>query len=451
MSERTELGTAQVSTHRFVDCPAPQPQLIGYFPPMSDISYRTTAEDVASRSLQVTVPLDQLAVAERRAVREYTRQARIPGFRKGHAPEPVIRRRFEQEIRRHVLEGALRDSWDKILKDTDLKPTGDPQVTNVVYEQDQPLVFDLLVEVRPSLTMGTTGGFSLVRTVPPVTDDTVQEQVDRMREQKATWIPVEGTKPRPGQLVSVSVVTIEDGKEPEGGQPYGLVLGKGQAIPDLEELILTLTAGEATEGTVRLPDDHPDASRRGEARRVRVTLHEVKEQQLPAFDDAFAREVGEFDSAPALLAKVREDLLEDSVRSADQSVRDQLVQQLIAANDVPAPPSLTRRLLGAYAQAYKIEAGQMDAFGTSFAPVAEAQVRRELVLDAVATAQKLHATESDMDARIAELAVARGVDPGKLYSSLQQANRLGELERSLTEEKTFAWLLAQSTVTEGSA
>ena len=132
-------------------------------------------------------------------------------------------------------------------------------------------------------------------------------------------------------------------------------------------------------------------------------------------------------------------------------MRDQLVQQVVEANAVPAPATLVRRLLLAYAKGYGVEEGQLEQFAQSFGPIAESQVRRELVLDAIASAQNLHATEADLDARIAELAVARQLEPAKVYSSLQQADRLGELERSITEDKTFAWLLEQSTVTEVSA
>ena len=122
---------------------------------MTEITYQTTAEDIASKSLQVTVPLERLAAAERRAVREYARQARLPGFRKGHAPEPVVRKKFEQEIKRSVLEDALRESWETILKQTELQPTGDPQIRNVQYQEGSPLTFDLLIEVRPKLTVNT--------------------------------------------------------------------------------------------------------------------------------------------------------------------------------------------------------------------------------------------------------------------------------------------------------
>ena len=418
---------------------------------MTDITYQTTAEDVASKSLQVTVPLERLAAAERRALREYTRQARLPGFRKGHAPEPVVRKKFEQEIKRSVLEDALRESWEMILKETELQPTGDPQVRNVRYLAGSPLTFDLLIEIRPKLTLTTTGGFTLTRTVPAVTNDLVQEQLEKVREQKATWSPLDGVQPKPGHLVSVTVTTIEAGKQSAGAQPYELVLGEGQTIPEVEEQIMALSPGGTADADVRFPEDHPDVARRGETRRVRIALHEVKEQILPALDDAFARELGDFDSVAALRARIEEDLKAEAVRTADQGVRDQLVRTLVEANGVPAPQSLVHRLIHAYAEGYRIEPAQFDTFAASFEPVAQAQVKRELVLDAVSTAQNLRTTEAELDARVAELAAARGVEAGKLYASLQQGKRLGELERTITEEKTFAWLLAQSTVTEVTA
>ena len=121
------------------------------------------------------------------------------------------------------------------------------------------------------------------------------------------------------------------------------------------------------------------------------------------------------------------------------------------ANQVPAPHSMVHRLIHAYAESYRIPPEQFGTFEQSFAAVAEAQVKRELILDAVASAQNLRATEGDVDERIAGLAAARGIEPGKLYASLQQNKRIGEIEHSITEDKVFAWLLQQSTVTEGAA
>ena len=187
------------------------------------------------------------------------------------------------------------------------------------------------------------------------------------------------------------------------------------------------------------------------SRRVRVTLLEVKQKELPDVDDALAREVGEFDSLEALKATIRNDLEADAVREADSALREQLISELASANDVPAPESLVHRVMHAYAHAYGIPDEQLGAFESQFHGIAETTVRRDLILGAVVEQEKLAATESDVDARIADMAKARGVETGQLYATLQKANRLPELERALTEEKAFAWLLAQSTVNEVSA
>jgi len=418
---------------------------------MTGITYQTTSEDVASRLLQVTVDPDRLEATERRAVSEYARKARLPGFRKGHAPEPVVRRRFEAEIRRFVLEEALRESWDMILKETDLKPTTDPQIRNVSFENGKPLTFEVRVEVRPEIVLPTTGGFALTRKVPVVTDEMVREQLQQLREQRGSWSPLAGVRAKPGNLVSVTVTTLDEGIEPVAGQPHDLVLGQGQAIPELEERIMELAPGGTVDAEVRFPEDHAEESRRGKTRNVRIALHEVKEQILPELDDALARELGDFDSLASLEARVRTDLAAEATRRADDELNAELLRRIGEANNVPAPHSMVHRLLHAYAESYRVEPAQFETFAKSFEPVAEAQVKRELILDAVATAQNLRASEGDLDDRVAKLAATRGLDPAKLYATLQQNKRLGELEHSITEEKVFAWLLQQSTVTEDAA
>jgi trigger factor len=418
---------------------------------MTGITYQTTSEDVASRSLQVTVDPARLEVTERRAVSEYARKVRLPGFRKGHAPEPVVRRRFETEIRRFVLEESLRESWDAILKETDLKPTGDPQIRNVSFEAGKPLTFEMLVEVRPEIALARTAGFTVARKAPVVTDDMVREQLQQLREQRGNWSPLGGVRPKPGNLVSVTVTTLEEGADPVIGQPHDLVLGQGQAIPELEEQIMALVPGGSADAEVRFPEDHAEESRRGKTRNVRIALHEVKEQILPDLDDALARELGDFDSLASLEARVRDDLTTEATRRSEDELHGDLLRQIGEANNVPAPASMVHRLLHAYAESYRVGSEQFETFAKSFQPIAEAQVKRELILDAVATAQNLRASEADIDERVARLAASRGLDPAKLYTSLQQNKRLGELEHAITEEKVFGWLLQQSTVTEAGA
>lgn len=418
---------------------------------MAEITVEKTAEDAASKSLRVTVPVDRVREAEARAVKYYAQRARLPGFRPGRAPEGVVRKRFGDAIRQSVLEEVIRESWETARTTESLKPLSDPAVRNLKFEQGSPIEFELHVEVRPDVALERTGGFRLERRVAPVPDAAVDEQLARLQEQKASWIPVEGAQPSPGQMVRVEVAPLDEAGSPGESQPYDLVLGQNQAIPDLEERIMGLRPGERTEAEVRFPDDHPDESRRGQSRRVRIALHDVKRQELPPLDDAFARDVGDFEGMDALRAALRRDLETEATREADQQVRQALLGQLVDANRVEAPASLVHRLMHAYADLYKIPPEQLPAFEQQFHPVAEQQVRRDLVMDAVVEAQGLRATEEELDARVAQLAEARGVPAGEVYASLQKANRLPELERALTEEKVFTFLLSQSTVEEVSA
>jgi trigger factor len=414
---------------------------------MSEITIVKTAEDQASRVLQVTVPVDRVKAAETKAVRHYASRVRLPGFRPGKAPEAVVRKRLHEEIRQAVLQEIIREGWDVARQSESLKPVADPAVRNLKFEEGQPVEFELFVEVKPELTLERLGGFTVSRTVDPVTDEQIAEQLERLREQKASWLPVDGAKPTPGQMVSGEVAPME-GDVVHAAKPFSMTLGSGQAVPALEEQIMTMLPGETAEADIRFPDDYPDESRRGQTRRVRITLADVKRQELPPLDDALAREVGDFETLDALKSAVREDLEQDAARAADSRVREELVNLLAEANNVVAPPSMIERALQAFAYAYQIPAEQYDGFTAQFRPIALQQVRRDLVLNAVSEQQQLRATEAELDERIASIAGARGSSPAEVYKSLEEAKRLPELERSITEEKVFAYLLSQSTVTE---
>jgi trigger factor len=414
---------------------------------MSQITVEKTAEDSASKSLRVTVPVDRVREAEARALKYYAKRARLPGFRPGKAPDTVVRKRFGDAIRQTVLEEVIRESWETAKTNEALKPITDPAIRNLKFEEGSPIEFELHVEVRPELTLERVGGFKVERHEAAVADSAVEEQLARIQEQKAAWIPVEGLKPAPGQMVRVEVAPLENGV-PGSSQPHDLVLGENQTIPEVEERIMSLLPGESTDAEVRFPDDHPDEARRGQTRHLRIMLHEVKRQELPPLDDALAREVGDFESLAALRAAVRQDLEREAVRDADAEVRRSLMAQLVDANNVQAPHSLVHRLMHGYAEMYKVPEEQLPAFEQQFHQVAESQVKRDLALDALVEAHGLRATEAELDQRINTMAESRGIPPAQLYASLEKSKRLSELERSITEEKVFDFLLKQSTVEE---
>ncbi len=412
---------------------------------MTTIQIKKTHEEPGETSLAVTVPPENVRQAEERATRDWQSRARLPGFRKGKAPTAVVRKRFADDIRQQVLQELLQESWKAVLAQEQLKPIADPHIHNLKWEEGAPVTFEFHVEVKPDLKLERLGGFRLKRTVPPVTAEQVKAQLHSLRDKRAPWTPVAGEKPRPKDLVQVTIAQRE-GSEVKDHQPYQFVLGEGRAIPEVEERIMSLVPGETVDAMVRFPEDFSEEAKRGQIRDIRLTLHEVKRQQLPELNDDFAKEVGDFESLAALRQVVREDLEKDAGREADARLRGELIEQIVAANRVTAPRPLVERALLVYAQAYEIPEDRWEKFATEFRPVAEAQVRRDLVLDAVVEQQKLYATEAELDEWVQQLAARRQVPAAQLYASLEKEKRLRDVERSITEEKVFAYLLSQSTV-----
>src|SRR5256885_7974820 len=416
---------------------------------MTAIQVRKTAEEPGAASLAVTVPAEQVQQAEARATSAYQQRARLPGFRKGKAPAALVKKQFADDIRQQALEDLIRESWKAALAQEGgaLKPVADPHVHNLKWDAAAggPVTFEFHVEVKPEITLERIGKFHLKRTTPKVTEDQVLAQLNALREQKAPWTPVVGDKPKLKDLVQVTIATREGdvAKDPEQHQ---LVLGGGRTVPEVEERIMALLPGETVDATVHFPSDFPDEAKRGQARDVRITLHEIKRQQLPELDDAFAREVGDFESLQALRKVVREDLERDAHRQADAQVRRDLIEQIVQANRVVAPRPLVERALAVYAQAYGIPEDRWPDFAQELRPVAEAQVRRDLILDWLVEHHELRATDAELAQKVQEIADRRGTPVAEVRAALEKAKRLRDLERGLTEEKVFTFLLSQSTV-----
>jgi trigger factor len=413
-----------------------------------NVEIETTLAEGVERRIRVSVPVTEVAAATERAARRYATAARLPGFRAGKAPAAMVRKKFAQEIRQEAMETLLREAYDAVIAKESLQLAAQPHAHDLSFEDGAPFTFELHCEVRPEITFGQLEGFTVTRPVDTVTDAQVQEQLDRLREDRATWTPVT-EKAAEGDMAIVMLASQEEDGVMAQPTEYRIEIGKGQAIPGVEELITRCAPGETLEEPVQWPADFPDEAQAGKTKPVRVSVLEVKRRELPPLDDALARELGDFDTVEALTAAVREDMTAAAVRDADAAVRQALLDQLLAANPFPVPPSWVSRLLGMYMESYQIPAEEQARFSQELGPTAERQVRRDLIVESLAEREGLMATEKDVDDRVAELAEKRSIDPGKLYAQLQGAGRLQELERSITEERVFAWLLARNTVVQG--
>jgi len=409
------------------------------------IEFTPRAAEGVERHIQVSVPAEAVKEAEEKAARRYASTVRLPGFRPGKAPATVVRKKFGEAIRQEALESLVRDAYQEFVEKESIKVASQPHVHDLKFEEGKPLTFELHLELRPTVNLARTNGFRIQRPKANVTDEQITEQLEQIRDEKATWTPV-SEKPKPGDMVNVQISTATAGSDLNEGKSYPLVLGAGQAIPGIEELVMSAMPGETVEKPVKWPDDFPDEAQRAQTKTVRITLNEVKRKSAPPLDDALAREVGDFESLDALRNAVRTDLERHADHEIEANVRQQLIDQIVSANAFDIPKSWIQQFVQNYAEAYQVPEDQREKFAGEFRSLAERQIRRDLVIETIAEKEGLAATEKDLDDRIAEQAEKRGANPGQIYAQLEKSGRLKEMERSITEDKVFKWLLDRNDV-----
>src|SRR3954471_1614968 len=222
-----------------------------------NIEFTPQASEGVERRIQVSVPVEAVREAEEKAARRYASTVRMPGFRPGKAPATVVRKKFGEAIRQEALESLVREAYQEFVEKESIKVAAQPHVHDLKFEEGKPLTFELHLELRPTVDLARTNGFRIQRPTVNVTDEQVDEQLERVRDEKATWTPV-SEKPKPGDMVNVQIATAADGADAGEGKSFPLELGNGQAIAEIEELIMEASPGETIERPVKWPDDFPD-------------------------------------------------------------------------------------------------------------------------------------------------------------------------------------------------
>lgn len=403
------------------------------------------------RKLRVTVPASLVQEEEQKAATKLASRVKMKGFRAGHVPKSLVASRFGGALRQEALDKLIGDAYRQALAVENLRPISEGQVEEVSYEPQQDLTFEIAFDVQPEVELGRLGGFAVERPSAEVTDEHVDQILKRLQEQNGVWKPVEDGKPEDGEAVAVHIRKLDGEAESasDDGKDYEFVLGDGQAIPEIETAIKSLSPGEDGEFTVTFPDDFPDESRRGEQERVEIKLLGRKTLELPDLDDDLARQVGDFQALDELRSRVRDDLVRDANEQAEAVVRGRLLDLLLDANPFEVPRSMVEQYVDAVLSDQKgIPQERLEEVRENVRPEAERAVKRLLMVDQVARTQNLAATEADLDGRIEEIASQNDTTPEKVYANLQKAGRLETLEREITERNVFEFLKEQSEITE---
>ena len=400
------------------------------------------------RTMSVTIPSGVVSSERRRLTGELAGRLKLPGFRKGRVPSAVVEKRFGDSLHREALDKLIGAAYREALSQQELNPISEGEVGNVRYEPDQDLIFSISFDVRPEIELSRLGGFKVERPAVDGVDTKLELVLGRLREEGGTWQPLDEGRPTQGDLVAVEIQQIEDGEAGEV-QPYQLVLGQGDAIPDIEEAIKSLEVGGSGDFVVHFPDDFPKEERRGQDELLRVRLDSRQRLELPELDAEFAKGLGDFESVDDLKEKIRTDLEKEAEEQAESVVRVRLLDAILDANPFTVPVSMVDRYVeSVLGSPDGVSPEQLAEAKDQISPQSEHAVKRILAIDRLAETQGLRATEEELDSRIEEIAEKSGDAPAKIYATLQKSERLEALEREITDRKVFDFLKEQSEITE---
>ena len=400
------------------------------------------------RTMSVTVPAGVVQSERRRITGELASRLKLPGFRKGRVPADVVEKRYGAALNHEALDKLIGAAYKEALSQSDLSPISEGEVGNVRYEPQEDLTFSISFDVKPEIDLARLGGFKIERPGIEGLDDKLQNVLERLRKQNGTWKALDDGRPEDGNLVSVEIQQLEEGAEGVT-QPYEFVLGRGDAIPDIEEGIKSLEIGTDGEFVVRFPDDFPNQDRRGEEEHLRIQLTSRQVLELPELNEEFAKSLGDFEGLEDLSAKIRSDLRREAGDQAEGVVRGKLLDSILDANPFTVPVSMVDRYVeSVLGDPEGVPPEKWQEAKEQITPQAELAVKRILVIDSLSESQGLQADEAELDSRIEELANKSGETPAKVYANLQKNDRLEALEREITERKLFDFLKEQSEIVE---
>jgi trigger factor len=425
--------------------------------------------------LQVQVPSGEVEGRLERKARQLGRELKLPGFRRGKVPAPLVIQRIGREV---VLEEAVRDtlsSWyADAIESAGIVPVGDPQLDlGELPSQGQALEFSIEIGVLPKAELGEYKGLEVGRREPEAADEQIQQEIDAMRERLARLQTAE----RPaaaGDFVVVDYVgAIDSGggeeraEDAERWQPFAggegrdqlVELGSGNLIPGFEEGLLGASAGDTRTIALRFPDDYGNEQLAGRDASFEVSVKEVKLKELPDVDEDFAVDAG-FDDLQELREDIRRRLLEADEQQIDSEFRQAALDAAVGEARVAVTPELVEsraremweRMLhslshrGISREAYLQIVGRQEAeILAEMQPEAELALRREAVITAIVAAEGIDPGEDELLQALAPTAEREGIEPQKLLEELRKAGRLEEVREDLSARSAIGLIADAAT------
>ncbi|HUI67184.1 MAG TPA: trigger factor [Nitrospirota bacterium] len=409
------------------------------------------------KKLNIEIAPDSVIKEMDKAISDVAKKAKIPGFRPGKAPKAIVERHYGEEVRSEVMNRLISDSYLRALQEHSLNPVDVPEIDNVSsLAKGSPLTFTATVEVRPDIVLGIYDGIEVKEKEVTVSDDEVNQTIDRLREMYAQLEVVEG---RPLEKNDTAIIDFEghrEGKPIDGAKAsdYMMALGTNALIPGFEDQLTGMNKGETREIKVTFPADYNKKDLADKDATFKVTLKEIKKKVLPELNDEFAKDIGGNKSVDELREGIKKDLEARKRDELASAQREELLSKLVDAHSFDVPPGMVERELQAMArqqatrmarQGRDVKSFDIANFREENKVLAEKRVRGLLILDAIADKEKVEVKEQEVSSALAMMARTSGQPVEaikKYYESLDGG--LDNLRTSLIQEKTLGLLLSRA-------
>lgn len=408
------------------------------------------------RTLEITVPAAEVEQETARVVNSMRERARLPGFRPGKAPLDLVRARFAADIREEVIKSLLPKHFQKRVEEQDLHVAGTPDITDVHLRAGEPLTFKAEFEVAPDIELKEYRGLTVAYREPEVTDEQVADRLEHLRDQKAEFINID---PRPVSDGDYAVLSLEaQGKVEETlrkQEELVVHIGGEDTLEGFSTNLRGLTPGEEKEFDVSYPEDYGDDKLAGRTIRFHASLKGIRRKELPELNDAFAKDLGDFQTLEELEAELRKALQREREFLAQQTARNKLVDSLVDAHDFPVPEAYLERQIQLQVEQYlrgmAARGADVRSLKLDWEKIKESQreramreVKASLLLDKIADREAIEVTRDEVDREVQRIARQEKEPVAAVRRRLEEDGGLRRIAARIRTDKTLSLLFEQA-------
>ena len=416
------------------------------------------AEATCRRELDLEIPAEEVSKAAEKVAKDFAKIARVPGFRPGKAPISLIKKRFASDIKGEVLQTLVPEHVEKAVAEQKLTPVSQPQVDKLEYNEGEPLKFRASFEVLPEFSLGNYRNLEIEMPEMTITDESVNNTLAEMQQRAATFAPVEGRTVQNHDFVQIKLMgTPEGGGDPLNAESVLCHVGAEETMEPFNENLRGTNIGDHKQFDVEYPADYPDAKLAGKKFHYSVDVLGIKTKKLAEINDEFAKDVSDATSLDDLKKKIREGLEHERDHRQKELQREKIIAELVKLHDFPVPESLVEHQMDVRLERVVRSLAQQGvdprAVNVDWVSLrkrqeerAKGDVKAELVIDRIASEEKIDVTEEELQHELEHLASHSGDSAEALRARLTKQGALDRIKAKLRSDKTVDWLAQNAQV-----